>query len=73
MTANADVLEKQRQRSVFWDQTGTEHLGEALVPPPVSPAREPPVAWDDLVQADDDRSLHQATPDDLPMIDIHRR
>ena len=49
------------------------HLGEPLVPPPVSPARGPPVDWNDLVQADDDRSLHQASPNDLPMIDIHRR
>ena len=30
------------------------HLGEPLVPPPVSPARGPPVDWDDLVQAEDD-------------------
>ena len=49
------------------------HLGEPLVPPPVSPARGPPVDWDDLVQAENDHSLYQATPDDLPMIDIHRR
>ena len=49
------------------------HLGEPLVPPPVSPARGPPVDWDDLVQAEDDRSLHQAFFEDLPMIDIHRR
>lgn len=26
-----------------------------------------------IVQADDDHSLHQATPDDLPVIDIHQR
>ena len=49
------------------------HLGEPLVPPPVSPARGPPVAWDDLVQAEDYSSLHQASPEDVPMIDIHRR
>ena len=49
------------------------HLGEPLVPPPVSPARGPPVAWDDLVQAEDDHSLHQASAEDVPMIDIHRR
>ena len=49
------------------------HVGEPLVPPPVSPARGPPVDWDDLVQAEDDRSLHQASPEDVPMIDIHRR
>ena len=49
------------------------HVGEALEPPTVSPARGPPVDWDDLVQAENDHSLYQATPDDLPMIDIHRR
>ena len=49
------------------------HLGEPLVPPPVSPARGPPVVWDDLVQGEDDSSLHQALSNDLPMIDIHRR
>ena len=49
------------------------HVGEALEPPYVTPARGPPVAWDDLVQAEDDGSLHQASPEDLPMIDIHRR
>jgi hypothetical protein len=49
------------------------HLGEPLDPPRVSPARGPPVDWGDLVQAEDDSSFHQATPDDLPMIDIHHR
>ena len=33
MTANADVLEKQRQRSVFWVQSGTEHLGDRTSEP----------------------------------------
>ena len=47
------------------------HQGEPLEPHFVSPARGPPVAWDDLVQAEDDHSLHQALSDDLPMIDIH--
>ena len=50
-----------------------EHVGEPLEPPYVTPARGPPVDWDDLVQADNERSLHQATPDDLPVIDIHQR
>ena len=49
------------------------HVGEALEPPLVSPARGPPVDWDDLVQAEDDRSLSQAAPAELPTIDIHRR
>ena len=50
-----------------------EHVGEPLEPPCVSTAREPSVDWDDLVQAEDDRSLYQDSPDDLPTIDIHRR
>ena len=49
------------------------HLGEPLEPPYVSPARGPPVPWDDLVQTEDDSSLHQASSEDLPMIDIHQR
>ena len=49
------------------------HQGEPQEPPYVAPARGPPVAWDDLVQADNERSFHQATPDDLPVIDIHQR
>ena len=49
------------------------HVGEPLVPPYESPARGPPVDWDDLVQAEAGSSLHQASPEDVPMIDIHRR
>ena len=49
------------------------HVGEPLEPPSVSPARGPPVDWDDLVQAEDDHSLHQASAEDVPMIDIRRR
>ena len=49
------------------------HLGEPLEPPAMSPARGPPVDWDDLVQTEDDSSLHQASSEDLPMIDIYRR
>jgi len=49
------------------------HLGEPLEPPHVSPARGPPVDWGDLVQSFGDGELEQASPDDLPMIDIHHR
>jgi hypothetical protein len=42
-----------------------------LVFPPVSPVRGPPTDWGELVQADDDRAIFQASPDDLPAIDIH--
>ena len=47
------------------------HLGEPLEPPPVSPARGPPTDWAELVQIHDDRDVLQASPDELPTIDIH--
>ena len=47
------------------------HLGEPLEPPPVSPARGPPTVWGELVQVHDDRAILQASPDELPDIDIH--
>ncbi len=47
------------------------HLGEPLEPPPVSPARGPPTDWGELVQVHDDRDVFQASPDELPVIDIH--
>ena len=47
------------------------HLGEPLEPPPLSPARGPPTAWGELMQMHDDRAIFQASPDDLPVIDIH--
>jgi hypothetical protein len=46
------------------------HLGEPLEPPPVSPGRGPPTDWGELVQIHDDRDAIQATPDELPVIDI---
>jgi len=48
------------------------HLGESLEPPPMSPARGPPTDWGELVQIHDDRDVFQASPDELPAIDIHR-
>jgi hypothetical protein len=47
------------------------HLGEPLEPPPVSPARGPPTDWGELVQVHDDRAVFQASPNELPAIDIH--
>ena len=47
------------------------HLGESLEPPPVSPARGPPTDWGELVQVHDDRAIFQASPVELPDIDIH--
>ena len=47
------------------------HLGEPLEPPPISPARGPPADWGELVQIHDDRAIFQASPDELPAIDIH--
>jgi hypothetical protein len=46
------------------------HLGEALEPPPVSPARGPPTDWGELVQVHDDRAIFQGRIDELPVIDI---
>ena len=47
------------------------HLGEPLEPPLLSPVRGPPADWAELVQAHDERDVFQASPDELPMIDIH--
>jgi len=47
------------------------HLREPLEPLPVSPARGPPTDWGELVQAQD-RDVFQASPDELPAIDIRR-
>jgi len=47
------------------------HLGEPREPPPVSPARGPPTAWGELIQAHDDRAAVQVSPDELQVIDIH--
>ena len=47
------------------------HFGEPLEPPPLSPARGPPTDWGELVQVHDDRDVFQASPDELPVIDIH--
>ena len=47
------------------------HLGEPLEPPPVSPARGPPTDWHKPVQVHDDGDVFQASPDELPAIDIH--
>jgi len=47
------------------------HFGEPLEPPPVSPARGPPTDWGELMQVHDDRDICQASPQELPAIDIH--
>jgi len=47
------------------------HVGEPVEPPPVSPARGPPTEWTELVQGHDDRDVMQASPDELPVINIH--
>jgi len=47
------------------------HLGEPLEPPPVSPARGPPIDWGEFVQVHDDRAIFQGRIDELPVIDIH--
>jgi len=47
------------------------HLGEPLEPPTLAPARGPPADWGALVQASYERDVFQASPDELPVIDIH--
>jgi hypothetical protein len=47
------------------------HCPRKAAPPPVSPARGPPTDWGELVQIHDDRDIFQASPDELPVIDIH--
>ena len=37
------------------------------------PDRGPPTDWGELVQVHDDRDIFQASPQELPVIDIHRR
>ena len=48
------------------------HLGEPLEPPPLAPARGPPTDWGELVQCTTTAAIFQASPDELPAIDIHR-
>jgi hypothetical protein len=38
---------------------------------PSRPARGPPADWSELVQIHDERDVFQASPDELPVIDIH--
>ena len=45
--------------------------GGLLVPLPVSPARGSPTDWGEFLQIHDDRDVFQASPDELPAIDIH--
>jgi hypothetical protein len=47
------------------------HLKEPPELPPLAPAWGPPTDWGELVQAHDDRDVFQASPDELPAIDIH--
>jgi hypothetical protein len=46
------------------------NLQEPLDPQPVTPALGPPTDWGELVQVRDDRAIFQASPDELPAIDI---
>ena len=47
------------------------HLVDHVIPPPISPARGPPIDWAELAQVHDDRDIFQTSPHDLPAIDIH--
>jgi hypothetical protein len=59
------LTQRVRKRLIRW------FVGETVDPPPVSPARGPPTEWGELVQAHDHRDVVQASPDELPVIDIH--
>jgi len=61
--------EKARLASPAESQPVT-HPGEPLEPPPLSPVRGLPTDWGELVQAHDDRDVFQASPDELPVIDM---
>jgi hypothetical protein len=41
-----------------------------LEPPPLAPVRGPPTSWAEILQVHDDRDAIQASPEDLPVIDI---
>ena len=47
------------------------HLGEPIQPTPLSPARGPSTDSGELAEAHDDGDIFQASPDELPAIDIH--
>ena len=46
------------------------HYGEPIEPPLFSPPKGPPTDWGELVQAHYDRAIFQASPDELPVIEI---
>ncbi len=58
-----------RHKAANWGGSGR---GRKTTRPgaPVSPARGPPTDWGELVQVNDDRAIFQASPDELPVIDI---
>ncbi len=71
--ASADGYEKAAQVAPMQVGVSAE-IGSACVlmlGPPLSPARGPPTDWGQLVQAHDDRDVSQASPDELPAIDIN--
>ena len=54
-------------------RTVLTHLGEPLEHPPITPARGPPTDRGGLGRAHDDREAIEASPDELPVIDIRSR
>ena len=53
------------------DPEDSDTRRKPLEPPPVSPSHGPPTEWGALVQVHDDRAIFRASPDELPVIDIH--
>jgi len=50
--------------------TFVTHLGEPLEPPDITPARGPPNDWGELVQAHYGLNIFQASPKELPAIEL---
>jgi hypothetical protein len=67
LSANRNMSKSPRKkpRGAMEGSTGVTPM------PPVSPTPGPPTDWGELVHIHDDGDLFQASPDDLPVIDIH--
>ena len=50
---------------------GRRGAGDSVLGDRSLAARGPPTDWGEFVQADDDRAILQASPDELPVINIH--
>jgi len=51
-------------------ETVPNHHRKPRGPPPLSPAPGPPTEWAEVIHAHDDRNVFQASPDELPVINV---